>query len=53
MNEYIWSVWKRCRLVGYVVAHSQWEATKSAEERFGKEIFIVRQPSNEKTNSCF
>ena len=42
MKKYMWSVWKKCKLSGYVGAYSQWEALKRAESQFGKEIFIVR-----------
>lgn len=42
MKNHIWAVWKRCRLAGYVEAYGQWEALKKAEDKFGKEIFLVR-----------
>lgn len=40
--EYNWIVWKNCRLVGYVTAFSEWEATKKAEEKFGRDTFVER-----------
>lgn len=39
---YMWSVWKRCKHAGYVTAYGEWEATRKAEENYGKETFIVR-----------
>ena len=42
MKNHIWAVWKRCRLQGYVEAYGQWDALKKAEEKFGKDIFLVR-----------
>ena len=47
MKCFAWAVWKRCRLVGYVKAYSEWEAQRKAEDQFGKEIFIVRHASLE------
>ena len=42
--NYVWSVWKRCRLVGYVKAYSEREALNRAKERFGSEFFVERNP---------
>lgn len=47
VKNHIWAVWKRCRLAGYVEAYGQWDALKKAEEKFGKEIFLVRNESKE------
>lgn len=42
MKMYVWSVWKRCRMVGYINAYSEWDALRKAEDRFGRDLFIVR-----------
>jgi len=48
MKCFIWAVWRRCRLVGYVNAYSEWEAQRKAQNQFGSEIFIVRHGTLEK-----
>ena len=35
-------VWKRCRLAGYVNAHSDSDALTKAKNRFGEELFVER-----------
>lgn len=42
MNEYLWAVWKDCRLVGYVKAYSEYSALQKAEKEYGKRIFLER-----------
>jgi hypothetical protein len=42
MNEYLWAVWKECRLVGYVKAYSEHSAIIKAENQYGKRIFLER-----------
>lgn len=42
MNEYLWAVWKECRLVGYVKAYSEFSAWERAEKEYGKRIFLER-----------
>lgn len=37
-----WSVWKNCRLVGYVLSPSETGAIRQATEKFGKNIFLIR-----------
>lgn len=49
MKPYTWMVWKRNRLVGYVVAYSEWEAYKVAAKEYGSEFYVERPFSyNEK-----
>jgi len=42
MTEYLWAVWKECRLVGYVRAYSEYSALQKAEKEYGKRIFLER-----------
>lgn len=42
MTEYVWAVWKECRLVGYVKAYSEYSALQKAEKEYGKRIFLER-----------
>ena len=42
MTEYLWAVWKECRLVGYVKAYSEFSAMEKAEKEYGKRIFLER-----------
>lgn len=42
MILYNWAVWKNCRLVGYVVAYSEMEATQKAQAKFGSHFFLER-----------
>jgi hypothetical protein len=44
MTMYTWAVWKNCRLVGYVSAYGEWDALRSANMRFGEQVFLVREP---------
>jgi hypothetical protein len=46
LENHLWAIWKRCRLAGYVNAYSEWEALKKAEEKFGKEIFVIRMDND-------
>lgn len=39
---YSWRVFSNNRFAGYVVAMSQWDAIKKAQEKFGKNIWIER-----------
>ena len=42
MDMYVWSVWKNCRLVGYVTAYGEWDALRSAKIKYGEHIFLER-----------
>jgi hypothetical protein len=42
MIQYNWAVWQNCRLVGYVVAYSETEATRKAQSQFGGNFFLER-----------
>lgn len=42
MTEYLWAVWKECRLVGYVKGYSEYSAMQKAEKEYGKRIFLER-----------
>jgi len=42
MIEYTWMVWQNNRLVGYVVAYSEWEAYAKASKKFGSNFYIER-----------
>ena len=42
MTEYLWAVWRECRLVGYVKAYSEYSAMQKAEKEYGKRIFLER-----------
>lgn len=42
MTEYVWSVWRECRLVGYVKGYSEYSAMQKAEKEYGKLIFLER-----------
>lgn len=42
MNEHTWMVWKKNRLVGYVVAYSEWEAYAKAAKEYGSEFYVER-----------
>ena len=53
MKCFIWAVWRRCRLVGYVNAYSEWEAQSKAQNQFGSEIFLIRHGIIEKNHSDF
>ena len=49
MNPYTWMVWKKNRLVGYIVAYSEWEAYAKAAKEYGSEFYIERPfTTNEK-----
>jgi hypothetical protein len=43
MHEYTWRVWKNNRFAGYVVANSEWQAIRAAEEKFGKYYILVER----------
>jgi hypothetical protein len=47
MKFFVWAVWRRCRLVGYIKAYSEWEAQSKSESQFGKEIFIIRHSATD------
>lgn len=42
MKPYTWMVWKRNRLVGYVIAYSEWDAYKFAAKEYGSEFYLER-----------
>jgi hypothetical protein len=42
MIEYSWRVVKNNRFAGYVVAMSQWDALRKAEESYGKNVWVER-----------
>jgi hypothetical protein len=42
MLEYIWAVWKNCRLVGYIRAFSEWDALSKAKNSYGDYLFVER-----------
>lgn len=42
MKPYTWMVWKHNRLVGYVVAYSEWDAYKIASKEYCSEFYIER-----------
>lgn len=42
MREYTWMVWQHNRLVGYVVACSEWEAYAKAAKMVGSNFYIER-----------
>jgi hypothetical protein len=42
MTEYTWMVWQNNRLVGYVLAYSEWEAYAKAAKMFGSYFYIER-----------
>lgn len=48
MKPYTWMVWKKNRLVGYVIAYSEWEAYAKAAKEYGSD-FYVEQPWYEAT----
>lgn len=48
MKPYTWMVWKKNRLVGYVIAYTEWEAYKIAAKYYGSD-FYVEQPWHEAT----
>jgi hypothetical protein len=43
MREYTWMVWQHNRLVGYVVAYSEWEAYARAAKQYGSHFYIERR----------
>lgn len=42
MKPYTWVVWKNNRLVGYVVAISEWEAYKLASKEYTSNFYLER-----------
>jgi hypothetical protein len=52
MNEYLWAVWKDCRLVGYVKAYSEYSATQKAEKEYGSRFFLERTAVGQIAISC-
>lgn len=52
MNEYIWSVWKDCRLVGYIKAYSESYAMQQAKEKYGDRIFLERTAIGQTDINC-
>jgi len=40
--EYTWAVWQRNRLVGYVIAVSEWDAIRSAHTKYGNGLYVER-----------
>lgn len=45
MILYNWAVYKNCRIVGYVSAYSEYEATVKAHTKYGRNIFLQRSCS--------
>lgn len=39
---YTWRVWVNNKLSGYIVAFSEFDAMRKAQEKFGKNIWIER-----------
>jgi hypothetical protein len=54
MTEYTWMVWQNNRLVGYIVAISEWQAYAKAAKMFGSNFYVERPWSvpKEKTVSA-
>lgn len=52
MKPYTWMVWKRNRLVGYVVAYSEWEAYRIASKEYGSEFYIERPYTSNQKNTA-
>lgn len=46
MILYTWTVWKNCRIVGYVSSYSEYDALKAANNKYGSNIFIERTLTN-------
>jgi hypothetical protein len=46
MREYTWMVWQNNRLVGYIVAYSEWEAYARASKQYGSHFYIERRNEN-------
>ena len=42
MQMYSWTVWKNCRIVGYVEAYSEYDANLKATRQYGRDIFLER-----------
>lgn len=42
MTEYLWEVWKNCRMVGYVKAYSEHSAMEKAGKEYGSNFFLLR-----------
>lgn len=42
MKPYTWMVWQKNRLVGYVIAYSEWEAYKIASRDYGSDFYVER-----------
>ena len=42
MQMYSWTVWKNCRIVGYVEAYSEYDANLKATTKYGRDIFLER-----------
>jgi hypothetical protein len=41
--RYTWEVWKNNRLAGYVESPSSIDAIRLAQEKFGRDIFVIRR----------
>lgn len=42
MKSYTWMVWKNNRLVGYVVAFSEWDAYAKATKHYGSNLYVEK-----------
>jgi hypothetical protein len=42
MSEYTWRVMRNNRFAGYVLAMSQWDALRKAEEYYGKHVWVEK-----------
>jgi hypothetical protein len=40
---YIWAVWKNNRLAGYVESPSSIDALRIAQQKYGREVYVIRE----------
>lgn len=55
LTQYLWIVWRDCRIAGHVKAYSEREALVKSKEKFGDRIFVERAAWNadqESSPSC-
>lgn len=41
--NYLWAVWKNNRFAGYVESPSSIDALRIAQNKYGRDIYVVRQ----------
>jgi hypothetical protein len=41
--RYVWAVWKNNRLAGYVESPSSIEALRIAQEKYGSQVYVIRE----------